>query len=52
MTLNLFLKHLLGLGLVRRIGTINIRYLCFRGRNGDGEHRIEEPRPDMLQVIL
>ena len=36
MILNPFLKHLLGLSLVRRIGTMNIKYLFFRGRNVTG----------------
>ena len=36
MILNPFLKHLLGLSLVRRIGTMNIKYLFFRGRKVTG----------------
>ena len=36
MILNPFLKHLLGLSLVRRIGAINIKYLFFRGRKLTG----------------
>ena len=36
MILNHFLKHLLDLSLVRRIGTMNIEYLFFRGRKVTG----------------